>query len=188
MTPLALRVEQEMPGLRVAPGGRPRWRRVHGSRHQTGREQIRTACCRCSAQRRFQGHVADRASRARWRTAPRVEPGWSNHHKGRSPRVRLREQRNAGIGYRVRREVDVRPGQITAVSVTIPNGRLNINATPWASVWIDGSPYGETPLGNLSIAPGEHEIVFRHPQLGERRERTLVRPDTAARVAVNLQR
>ena len=61
-------------------------------------------------------------------------------------------------------------------------------ATPWASIWIDGSPYGETPLGNLSIAPGEHEIVFRHPQLGERRERTLVRPDTAARVAVNLQR
>jgi hypothetical protein len=95
---------------------------------------------------------------------------------------------NSVIGYRVRREVDVKPGQITAISVTIPNGRLNINATPWASVWIDGSPYGETPLGNLSIVPGEHEIVFRHPQLGERRERTLVRPDTAARVAVNLQR
>ncbi|HEY6616815.1 MAG TPA: PEGA domain-containing protein, partial [Vicinamibacterales bacterium] len=80
-----------------------------------------------------------------------------------------------------------KPGQITAVSVTISNGRLNINATPWASVWIDGSPYGETPLGNLSIVPGEHEIVFRHPQLGERRERTLVRPDTTARVAVSLQ-
>ena len=94
---------------------------------------------------------------------------------------------NSVIGYRVRREVDVKPGQITAVSVTISNGRLNINATPWASVWIDGSPYGETPLGNLSIVPGEHEIVFRHPQLGERRERTLVRPDTTARVAVNLQ-
>ena len=42
---------------------------------------------------------------------------------------------NGVIGYRVRREVDVKPGQITAVSVTIPNGRLNINATSWASVW-----------------------------------------------------
>jgi PEGA domain-containing protein len=55
-------------------------------------------------------------------------------------------------------------------------------------VWIDGTAYGETPLGNLSIVPGEHEIVFRHPQLGERREKIIVRPDTPGRVAVSLQR
>jgi len=95
---------------------------------------------------------------------------------------------NSVIGYRVRREVDVKPGQITALSVTVPNGTLNINAIPWAAVWIDGTFHGETPLGNLSIVPGEHEIVFRHPQLGERRERVVVRPDTPGRVAVNLQR
>jgi hypothetical protein len=94
---------------------------------------------------------------------------------------------NSVIGYRVRREVEITPGQIAALSIAIPNGRLNINATPWASVWIDGTAYGETPLGNLSIAPGEHEIVFRHPQLGERRERTIVRPDVPGRVAVNMQ-
>jgi PEGA domain len=95
---------------------------------------------------------------------------------------------NSVIGYRVRREVDVKAGEITALSVTLPNGTLNINATPWAAVWIDGTAYGETPLGNLSIVPGEHEIVFRHPQLGERRERIIVRPETPGRVAVNLQR
>jgi len=95
---------------------------------------------------------------------------------------------NSVIGYRVRREVDVRAGQITVLSIPVPNGRLNINATPWASVWIDGTAYGETPLGNLSIVPGEHEIVFRHPQLGERREKIIVRPDTPGRVAVSLQR
>jgi hypothetical protein len=95
---------------------------------------------------------------------------------------------NSTIGYRARQMVDVRPGQITSLSVTIPNGTLNINAAPWAAVWIDGTPYGETPLGNISIAPGEHEIVFRHPELGERRQRTLVRADTTTRVAVNLQR
>ncbi len=95
---------------------------------------------------------------------------------------------NSVIGFRTRREVDVRPGQITSVAVRVPNGTLNINATPWAAVWIDGTPFGETPLGNLSIVPGEHEIVFRHPQLGERREKTIVRPDVPGRVAVNLQR
>ena len=48
--------------------------------------------------------------------------------------------------------------------------------------------YGETPLGNVTVVPGEHEIVFRHPQLGERRERIIVRPETSGRVAVSLQR
>ncbi len=95
---------------------------------------------------------------------------------------------NSVIGYRVRREVDIKPGQIASVSIAIPNGRLNVNATPWAAVWIDGTAYGETPLGNLSISPGEHEIVFRHPQLGERRERIIVRPDVPGRVTVNMQR
>ncbi len=95
---------------------------------------------------------------------------------------------NSVIGYRVRREVDIRPGQIAALSIAIPNGTLNVNATPWAAVWIDGTPQGETPLGNISILPGEHDIVFRHPQLGERREKIIVRPDMPARVAVNMQR
>jgi len=94
---------------------------------------------------------------------------------------------NSAIGYRARRVVDVKAGEITSVSVTVPNGTLNVNATPWAAVWIDGTPYGDTPLGNLSVAPGEHEVVFRHPQFGERRERAIVRTETTTRVAVNFR-
>lgn len=95
---------------------------------------------------------------------------------------------NSVIGYRVRRDVDIKPGQIASLSIAIPNGTLHVNAAPWAAVWIDGTPQGETPLGNISILPGEHEIVFRHPQLGERREKIIVRPEMPARVAVNMQR
>jgi hypothetical protein len=94
---------------------------------------------------------------------------------------------NSTIGYRERRVIDVKAGQITSVPVTLPNGTLNINAVPWAAVWIDGTPYGETPLGNLSVPPGEHDIVFRHPQLGERHEKAFVRADVATRLSVNLQ-
>jgi hypothetical protein len=54
-------------------------------------------------------------------------------------------------------------------------------------VSIDGNAYGETPLGNISIAPGEHEIVFRHPQLGEKHEKALVRPGASTRIAVTLK-
>jgi hypothetical protein len=174
VTPLALRVEQEMPGLKVlpavAPGGEEPTVRLAPVAPRSGGFRVTSP---------IELHVLDGE-----RLLGSSQDGPIITRAGR----REFDFVNSVIGYRVRREVDVKPGQITAVSVTIPNGRLNINATPWASVWIDGSPYGETPLGNLSIAPGEHEIVFRHPQLGERRERTLVRPDTAARVAVNLQR
>ena len=94
---------------------------------------------------------------------------------------------NSVIGYRVRQVVTVRPGSVSTVAVTVPNGTLNINAMPWATVWIDGTSYGETPLGNLSVVPGQHEIVFRHPQLGERREITVVRADTTTKVAITFK-
>lgn len=95
---------------------------------------------------------------------------------------------NTAIGYRARRTIDIKPGQVSALTVNVPNGTLNINAAPWASVWVDGNAVGDTPIGNLSIAPGQHEIVFRHPQFGERREKTIVRADGPTRVTANLQR
>jgi hypothetical protein len=95
---------------------------------------------------------------------------------------------NSVLGFRSRQVVDVRSGQVVAVTVSPPNGRMNINAVPWAEVLVDGKPVGETPIGNLSIALGEHEIVFRHPQLGEVRRTAVVRSDAVARVSANLER
>jgi hypothetical protein len=59
---------------------------------------------------------------------------------------------------------------------------------PWAEVLIDGKAVGETPIGNLSLPLGNHEIIFRHPQFAELRQTALVRSDTVTRVSVNLQR
>jgi hypothetical protein len=95
---------------------------------------------------------------------------------------------NSALGYRSRRVVDIKAGQIVSLAVTPPNGSVSINALPWAEVWIDGRSVGETPLGNLSVPLGEHEIVFRHPELGERREKAIVRSDRLTRVSANLQR
>jgi hypothetical protein len=38
------------------------------------------------------------------------------------------------------------------------------------------------------VVPGEHEVVFRHPDLGERRQKTMVRAGAETRVAVNLEK
>ena len=39
---------------------------------------------------------------------------------------------------------------------------------------------------NLSVSAGEHEIVFRHPQLGERRETTIVKSGVQTRISATL--
>jgi hypothetical protein len=95
---------------------------------------------------------------------------------------------NSVLGFRSRRLVDIKGGQVVSMAVVPPNGRISINALPWAEVLIDGKLVGETPIGNLSIPLGEHEIIFRHPQLGELRRTALVRSDAVTRVSANLER
>jgi hypothetical protein len=66
-------------------------------------------------------------------------------------------------------------------------GTLSINAKPWADVWVDGQPVGMTPLANLRVAVGSHAILWRHPQLGERRQTIEVTADTPARIGMNFR-
>jgi PEGA domain len=63
-----------------------------------------------------------------------------------------------------------------------------LNAVPWAEVWVDGEKIGETPIGNLSLSLGPHEVVFRHPELGEQRHAALVTLKTPARLSVDLRK
>jgi hypothetical protein len=95
---------------------------------------------------------------------------------------------NTALGFRVHQTVTIRAGALTAMTITPPMGRLSINAEPWAQVTIDDKPVGDTPLANVSVSLGEHEVLFRHPQLGERRETVIVRADAPARVSTSFQR
>jgi hypothetical protein len=63
-----------------------------------------------------------------------------------------------------------------------------VNAQPWAEVFVDGERVGETPIGNLSRRIGSHEVVFRHPELGERREVVVITAGKPARVGVDLRK
>jgi PEGA domain-containing protein len=95
---------------------------------------------------------------------------------------------NTRLGFEVSRGVDVPAGGAATVKIEIPDGLVNLNALPWAEVWIDGRRIGETPLANVRIPVGDHEAVFRHPQLGDRRQTFVVTANEPARVALDLRK
>lgn len=94
---------------------------------------------------------------------------------------------NDTLGYRATKVVQVPPGKVAAVPVELPQGTVNINALPWAEVWIDGKRVGETPIGNLAVTIGPHEIVFRHPQFGEKKQAASVTMHAPVRLSVDMK-
>ena len=94
---------------------------------------------------------------------------------------------NEALGYRAQRAVQVTPGQVSSVRLEWPRGSMAINATPWAEVLVDGARVGETPIGNIAVPIGIHEVIFRHPELGERRRTVTVTTGEPIKVGVDLR-
>jgi archaellum component FlaG (FlaF/FlaG flagellin family) len=91
------------------------------------------------------------------------------------------------LGYRATRVVQIGPGKVVPISLDLPQGVVNLNAAPWAEVWIDGRRVGETPIGNLAVSIGPHEVVFKHPQLGEKRHAISVTLGGPVRLSVEMK-
>jgi hypothetical protein len=98
------------------------------------------------------------------------------------------ELANPAVGFLTHETVTVKPGELASRTIRLPNGKISINAIPWADVLIDGTAAGQTPLANLSVTIGEHQITFRHPQLGEQRQTALVKVDGVTRISASMQR
>lgn len=94
---------------------------------------------------------------------------------------------NESVGYRERRTVTVQAGRTANLQLEPPHGTLHINAVPWAEVFVDNERVGETPIGNLKMPIGNHQVVFRHPELGERRATVLVTLVGPARISMDLR-
>jgi hypothetical protein len=111
-----------------------------------------------------------------------------------SPRIRMAagehevELVSDAQAYRTFRVVSITPAKPTHLAVSIPaSGVLNVNASPWAEVWIGRRRIGETPLANVAVPVGRHEIVFRHPQLGEKRQSISVTAGPPLRLSMNMR-
>ena len=92
------------------------------------------------------------------------------------------------LGFEKPLHAEIFAGKTTHLSLPLPKGTLSLNATPWAEVWIDGQKVGETPIGNLSLPVGPHEIVFKNPDLGEQHHAATVTATAPVRLSVDLSK
>jgi hypothetical protein len=122
-----------------------------------------------------------------------VREGESLVGSSRNPRLLFMPGRhvlrlsNKELNFEMTRTVQVQPGATASVSVRLPQGSLSVNASPWAEVWLDGAKVGETPMANYPAALGRHEIILRHPKLGEQRRTVVVSLGEPMRVGVDLR-
>lgn len=92
---------------------------------------------------------------------------------------------NDELGLRSSVVAEVVAGSSVAVTLQAPTGTLALNATPWAEVWVDGEKAGDTPIGTLALPVGTHDVVFRHPDLGERHLTAVVTTKGPTRLSVD---
>jgi PEGA domain-containing protein len=92
---------------------------------------------------------------------------------------------NRKLGFQETRKVDVPAGKTAAIRIDPPKVSMSVNARPWAEVVVDGANMGQTPLANLQVTVGSHELIFRHPQLGERKQTVVVTAAGPNRIAAD---
>jgi hypothetical protein len=80
---------------------------------------------------------------------------------------------NRALGYQEVRQVEVRPGEMARLSIVPPRSTLNLTATAPAEVWLDGVAVGQTPLADLAVEIGTHDVRLKSAA-GEHRLTALV--------------
>jgi hypothetical protein len=94
---------------------------------------------------------------------------------------------NEDLGYSETRDLEVQSAQ-TAYLTLNPRGTVNINAAPWAEVWIDNERQGETPLANVPVRLGVREFVFKNPQFPDRKIVQTVKAGTTDTISVDFNK
>jgi len=95
------------------------------------------------------------------------------------------ELSNTAAGYREATTIQVVAGQQTVLRPDLPQSTIDLASTPSAKVLIDGQDVGETPLSQIALTIGSHDILFRHPDFGDRHVTTFIKVGTPARAFVD---
>lgn len=111
----------------------------------------------------------------------------------RNPRIMLMPGRhdlrlvNPAVAFETTSTVAIVQGAVAKVAVKVPNGVISVNAVPWAEVLLDGKVIGETPIANLAVPLGSHELVLRNPKFAEQRRTVVVSLAAPLRIGVDLR-
>jgi CheY-like chemotaxis protein len=84
--------------------------------------------------------------------------------------------------YRTTETLEVRPGDVTPHTFSLPMGSVHLTAPDGTEIRVEGEVVGRMPLEDLSIAIGNREITAVHPLLGERKVTVEVRHGEVADV------
>jgi hypothetical protein len=94
---------------------------------------------------------------------------------------------NRELGYTSTQQVEIEPGEVKTINVD-PRGVVNLNAIPWAEVWLDGAKLGDTPLAGTSVPLGLREFVFKNPQFGEKKVSATIKASGNAPVVIDFSK
>jgi serine/threonine-protein kinase len=99
-------------------------------------------------------------------------------------RAKARARARARAKAKAKRVVRARPEPAPARS---QHGYLKIFTVPWSKVYLDGRPIGITPLANVKVTTGRHQLRFVNPDRPVAHRTVTVHPDKVTKVRLNLQ-
>ena len=82
--------------------------------------------------------------------------------------------------------LDIRPGEVTSHTFTLPTGLLQVETEPGSEIWVEGERAGVAPLGPVPMPIGTRDVVVKHPDRGERRSAVTVRYNEITTLRLNL--
>jgi PEGA domain len=98
------------------------------------------------------------------------------------------ELSNPMLGIHITKTVDVIAGRSVSMDAGVPSGLVSIASSPTAEIRVDGDTIGESPIVNRPLTIGQHDVVARHPEMGERRVSVTIMPGTTLSLNLDLRR
>lgn len=93
------------------------------------------------------------------------------------------ELKNHELNAYLEDEIYIIAGETLKKSYSFPQkGAIQVQAIPWAEVFIEGKNYGQTPIEKIELPVGYYEIVFKHPAFPEKRVKVTVKGEETTRV------
>jgi len=87
-----------------------------------------------------------------------------------------------------RETIVVEPGQTLHRAFAADEyGWLQVVVIPWAEVFVGGQSIGQTPMGKVKAAIGEHSLTLRHPEVADKQQTIVIEKGETTLVRVTLQ-